>query len=51
MLSLNSLYTLLCLFLLKLSHEDITLGNEPIKMKIEISKDAHLMMFIVDEKN
>ena len=33
-----------------MSHEDITLGNEPIKMKIEISKDAHLMMFIANEK-
>lgn len=50
-LSLISLYTLLYFFVLKLSHEDVTLGNESIKMKIEINKDAHLMMLIVIEKN
>ena len=35
------------LFSLKLSHEDVTLGNESIKMNTELNRDAHMVTSLV----
>lgn len=35
------------LFSLQSPHEDVTLGNEPIEMNTELSRDAHMVASLV----